>query len=506
MKLLSLRLCGHDSNISYFDGNTVRYYRSERDYQIKHHAFNNLWEWRDVIKRVWNLDYKDVDEIAIIFEPVLYNFPNAGEDIFPYTEYDLFPAHCKVYRLDHHYAHSLSSWMLNDQEADIHIVIDGCGDAETATSWSVIKDDSLIARGKLDDSDSIGRLIITLGDFLGIPRSNPSSSCKLTGLDTAGKVMSLQSYGKIDNEFLNKLQQYDFFKADEIYDFLHWIDHKNDELLARHSGLNWANTVHHHTGNILLEFFKKFVKQNDVVTYTGGVAQNIVWNSILKKHFKNLIIPPHCADDGLSLGGIEFLRRKNNLPKLKIDNFPYVQSDEVPEMVSDETIRTVVDLLANGKIVAWYQGNGEIGPRALGNRSILMDPRISNGKDRINQIKKRENFRPFGASMLAAHSTNLFEIDFDDPFMLYTYKVKDKNLRSITHIDETCRVQCVTDANPSFKKLLEKFYELTGCPVLLNTSLNVNGRPIAGRLSDATELFDSSEIDYLIFGNKIFKK
>ena len=93
MKLLSLRLCGHDSNISYFDGNTVRYYRSERDYQIKHHAFSNLWQWRDVVKRIWDLDYKDIDEIAIIFEPVLYNFPNAGEDIFPYIEYDLFPAH-----------------------------------------------------------------------------------------------------------------------------------------------------------------------------------------------------------------------------------------------------------------------------------------------------------------------------------------------------------------------------------------------------------------------------
>jgi carbamoyltransferase len=135
-----------------------------------------------------------------------------------------------------------------------------------------------------------------------------------------------------------------------------------------------------------------------------------------------------------------------------------------------------------------------------------MDPRIANGKERINQIKKRENFRPFGASMLAEHSNNLFEIDIDDPYMLYTYKVKDENLKSITHIDGTCRVQCVTNSNPSFKKLLEKFYKLTSCPVLLNTSLNVNGRPIAGNLADAIELFESSEIDCLIIGNKLYKK
>ena len=506
MKLLSLRLCGHDSNISYFDGNIVRYYRSERDYQIKHHAFTNLWEWRDVVKKIWNLDYKEIDEIAIVIEPVHYNFPNAGAEVFPYIEYDLFPAHCKVYRLDHHYAHSLSSWMLLNENADVNIVIDGCGDAGTATSWSVIKDDTLIARGNLNESDSIGRLIILLGDFLGIPRADPSSSCKLNGLDTAGKVMSLQSYGTLDKEFLNKIQQYDFFKVEEIYNFFHWVDHKTDELLARHGALDWANTTHYHTGNVLLEFFRKFAKQSDTITYTGGVAQNIVWNTILKKHFKNLIIPPHCADDGLSLGGIEFLRRKNNLPKFKINNFPYVQSDETSESVTDETISIAAQLLADGKIVAWYQGNGEIGPRALGNRSILMDPRIANGKERINQIKKRENFRPFGASMLAEHSNNLFEIDIDDPYMLYTYKVKDENLKSITHIDGTCRVQCVTNSNPSFKKLLENFYKLTSCPVLLNTSLNVNGRPIAGNLADAIELFESSEIDCLIIGNKLYKK
>lgn len=501
MKLLSLRLCGHDSNISYFDGKTVRYYRSERDYQYKHHAFNNLWEWRDVIKRIWNVDYRDLDEIAIILEPRNYNLPNFKDDIFPFIEYDLFPADCKVYRLDHHYAHSLSSWMLLENDADIHIVIDGCGDAETETPWSVIRGNELVARGNLSESDSLGRTIVSMGDFLGIKRANAPEP--IDGLDIAGKVMSLQSYGNLDENFLKKIKNFNIHSVNKLYDFSLWIDHKGDERLACHSGLDWAHTVHHRSGELLLEFFNEYVKPNETITYSGGVAQNIVWNTVLKKNFNNLIIPPHCADDGLSLGGLEFLRRKNNLPKFSLPNFPYVQSDEMPSNVTEYTISRVAKLLAEGNVVAWYQGNGEIGPRALGNRSILMDPRIQNSKDRINQIKNRENFRPFGASMLKDYAKDLFDIEFEDQFMLYTYKVKDNYLKPITHIDGTCRVQCVTDSNPEFKKLLENFYRLTGCPVLLNTSLNVNGKPIAGYIANAVELFRDSNIDFLVIGNEI---
>lgn len=504
MKLLSLRLCGHDSNISYFDGNNVKYYRSERDYQVKHHAFNNLWEWRDVVKRIWDLDYRDVDEIAIVMEPAAYNLPNATDNIFPYIEYDLFPAACKVYRLDHHYAHSLSSWMLLDQAADVHVVIDGCGDANTETPWSIIKNDRLLARGCLQDGDSLGRLMIELGDFLGIPRANNSTT--LTGLDTAGKVMSLQSYGTVDTDFLRQLKKLDISKPRNMFEFSRWVEYKKDERLACHSGLDWAATLHQACGEMLLDFFKQHVNKHDIVTYSGGVAQNIVWNTMLKSYYKNLIIPPHCADDGLSLGGLEFLRVKNSLPKFKIDKFPFVQFDETPETPTDTTINLAAAMLADGKIVAWFQGNGEIGPRALGNRSILFDPRILNGKEKINQVKRRENYRPFGASMLPDVSHNYFEIKFDDEFMLYTHKVKNNNVPAITHIDGTCRVQTVNDSNLIFKKLLTKFYELTSCPVLLNTSLNVNGRPIAGSSKDALELFETSDIDCVIIGNTIYKK
>ena len=202
-----------------------------------------------------------------------------------------------------------------------------------------------------------------------------------------------------------------------------------------------------------------------------------------------------------SLGAMEHLRIKNSLPPFKVDNFPYIQSDELTDDPNDDTIRQTAKLLAEGKIVAYYQGNGEIGPRALGNRSILMDPRIPNGKDIINKVKNREYYRPFGASILSEYAKEYFDLDFENPYMLYVGVTQKDNLQSITHVDGTCRAQTVTSGH--FRKLLEYFYELTGCPVLLNTSLNVSGKPIAGHILDAIQEFETKDIDVLVVGNKI---
>lgn len=505
MKLLSLRVCAHDSNIAYYDGNVVRYYKSEREYQEKHHGFNNLWEWRDVIKRVWDLDYNDIDEIAIIFEPVTHNLPNVPQQFFPVIDYDLFPANCPVYRLDHHYAHSLSTWMLEDRDPDVHIIIDGAGDAYSDIPWSIIKNGELIDRGSIEEANSIGRLMVDVGDFLGFYRADGHDDWA-NGLDFAGKIMSLQCYGNLDMDFVKKLQQYGMREVEHNFQFAYWVEHKKDVKLAEHTKLDWIRSVHYRIGELLVDFFKQYADKNDIIHYSGGVAQNIVWNTLLKKEFPNIIIPPHSGDEGLSLGGLEWLRRKHNLPKFNFPNFPYVQSDIVPESPDDTIIQKAAQYLADGKIVAWYQGHGEVGPRALGNRSILMDPRLSNGKDIINKVKKRENFRPFGASVLVEDKDKYFENELNDEFMLFTCNVKDKMLEAITHVDKTCRVQIVKDRNPIYRKLLLEFKKLTGCSVLLNTSLNVNKKPIAGHPDNAGELFNNSEVDVLIVGNHIFHK
>ena len=136
-----------------------------------------------------------------------------------------------------------------------------------------------------------------------------------------------------------------------------------------------------------------------------------------------------------------------------------------------------------------------------------MDPRIENGKEKINNIKNREYYRPFGATILSEYKKEYFDLDFENPYMLYVGKTKKDNLKAITHIDGTCRVQTIKkEENDIFYKLLFDFFTITGCPVLLNTSLNISGKPIAGNISDAIKLFKETNIDCLVVGNTIYEK
>jgi carbamoyltransferase len=134
-----------------------------------------------------------------------------------------------------------------------------------------------------------------------------------------------------------------------------------------------------------------------------------------------------------------------------------------------------------------------------------MYPRIENGRDIINKIKNREFYRPFGASVLSKFKKEYFDLDFENPYMLYVGTTQKNNLKSITHIDGTCRVQTISEPG-HFRTLLEKFYNITTCPVLLNTSLNNSGKPIAGYKQNAIDEFKNTDIDVLVIGNKIYQK
>jgi len=228
-----------------------------------------------------------------------------------------------------------------------------------------------------------------------------------------------------------------------------------------------------------------------------------------KEKRKNLFIPPHCNDEGLSLGVVEFLRLYFNQEKFSNDKFPYWQSDESPNSdPSIETIKKTAKFLDEGKIVGWYQGNGEIGARALGNRSILMNPTVKNGKKILNnKVKHREWFRPFGASILEDEVSNYFHWNETSPYMLYVMNILDKNsFLPITHVDGTCRVQTVSSDLCNYYSLIEEFKTLSGIPMVLNTSLNNGGKPISGSINDAINLFSSTEIDVLVVGDEIYKK
>tara|TARA_R110002020_G_scaffold350674_2_gene564044 strand:+ start:523 stop:1992 length:1470 start_codon:yes stop_codon:yes gene_type:complete len=487
-RLLGLRLCEHDSNISYFDGYKVHYLKSERLYNIKYHAYDNLWEWKKDIKKIFDVDEKDIDEIAIIIDPWRNKLPMDNEEFYPAVKYEYIPTKNKVWRINHHLAHALSCWPLYKKRPDYEIIVDGFGDMNNA--WTVIKKNKILERGYTNKNGSLGLSMSQAARWLKIK----------DGYGSAGKLMGLQSYGRILKDFRSSLN-YNMYSIDKLFNL------NND--IANKQPLDWIRTVHDKVSDILISFFEEVTDGNydAEISYSGGVAQNVIWNTALKNKFKNLIIPPHCNDEGLSLGALEYLRIKNNLPKFKLTNFPYIQSDKKPEQIaSTKTIIETAEHLKNNKIVAWYQNNGEIGPRALGNRSLLLNPLIKNGKDVINRIKKREAYRPFGASVLKEYVKEYFDTEIDNPHMLYVGKTTKKNLKCITHVDGTCRFQSVDKNNQTYYSLIKEFYKKTKCPLLLNTSFNINNKPIVSNLNDAKEFFKNSDIDVLVIGNKIYRK
>ena len=498
MKFIGLRLCEHDSNISYSDSRIVKYYKSERDYQIKHHGFEDLSQWKKIIDN-WKINPSEIDAIGIVLDCFRHPYLKCDESkIYEIIDVPLFKImgfDCPVFRVDHHYAHFLSSWPLGI-DPTIGFVFDGFGD--DFITHSIFKSNERILACNKEFSPSFGGILSEVGGYLNISGSD---------YDLAGKVMALKGYGNISPEGIERekvrLSRFNL----NFLDFL-W----NTECISRlekQDQYNHIQICHEITENIYVEHFKKYSNKDDVVFYSGGVAQNTIINSKIKSHIPNLHIAPHCNDEGLSLGIIEFLRKYFQQEEFDRTGYPFWQSDEAPNsIISEKAISKTAELLAEGKIVGWYQGNGEVGSRALGNRSILMNPLIKNGKDILNKrVKHREWFRPFGASILEEETQNYFDWKGYSPYMLYVMDILDKqSFPAITHVDGTCRIQTVSSKLSPYYNLIEKFKNITGVPMLLNTSLNNGGKPICGRIDDALELFITTDLDALVVGNKIYEK
>lgn len=504
MKLLSVGLVNHDTNFSFYDSGKVKYHKLERSFGSKRFVLFPITNWKDHVKSIFGIDPSEVDDIIFQFDPTtmipqgLRSLIRGDDKSLCTSLHPLISKYLGInggHIMNHHYSHALSSWMIQDRKDDVSVVIDGLGDGRP---WSVFRDDRLIAYGDISKG-SLGWEMRDAGKALGISFVHQN--------DIAGKLMGLQAYGKLNYGFLEILSQDNMEAATSIFDFSRWIKYVGNDLLATHTRLDWIRTVHECVGDKIVEFFRKYVHSDEVVSYSGGVAQNVIWNTKIKNAFPKLIIPPHASDEGTSLGGLGWLFQRHNIPKPETTPFPFMQTDQAPlTKVSEKTIITTSKLLAEGNIVGWYQGNGEVGPRALGARSILMDPRLVDGKRKINEVKRRETYRPFGASVLQDH----FEGYFDgpaDPFMLYTAKIKKQGfLDAITHLDGSCRVQLVNPAVGPLYGLLRAFYEETGCPILLNTSLNLAGRPIAGYPQEALTLLNTTNMDFMVIGDKIYRK
>ncbi len=263
----------------------------------------------------------------------------------------------------------------------------------------------------------------------------------------------------------------------------------------------------------------------------GGVALNCVANGRIAREagFENVWIQPAAGDDGIAIGcalyGHLALRQR---PRTFVMNHAYLGVDYTDEDVRDVTDRAIFRLetrrtrcddicretarvLAQGNVVGWFQGRSEFGPRALGNRSILADPRKAEMKDILNKrVKHRQPFRPFAPIVLAERASEIFEGDEDSPFMLIAKRVRPEwqgKIPAVVHVDGTARVQTVCrETNPHLYDLLKAFEAITGVPVLINTSFNVKGEPMVETPHDAAACFLATGLDYLVLHDMLISK
>jgi carbamoyltransferase len=488
----------HDCSICvYIDGH-IKYAKYEREVGIKHARSPEQWFYKKLFQ--WGVDF---DKINFIIETDggYYNgsiksnkLPHGGVNF--YTKHKKYHT-TKHYVIDHHLAHAWSnSQFTKNSQA---MIIDGLGSGDHTC---MIYSDGKIQR---TNSYSPGTTLNALGRLIGLSFDE--------SIDNAGKVMGLVPYGKPNLSVFDSLKTVVPKSLPTILSKIKLSNIFNKETIDSNPNL-WDETltnvatINELCYKVVLDYAKQLDKSKPII-YSGGCALNVDWNRRLFDDGYNLIIEPHVYDGGISVGCMRFgISLLDEEITSEIKNFPYIQDDIPPEEIpTEETITKIAEYLSEGKIVGWYQGNGEIGPRALGNRSILMDPTIADGKDILNnKVKHREWFRPFGASVKRDKAAEYFDLE-ENPYMLFTSKVLDDRLKSVTHVDGTCRHQTVTpEQNALFYSLLDKFQQITGIPVLLNTSLNLGGKPIAGNPADAIELFNTTEMDVLCIGNTIYIK
>ncbi|MAG12651.1 hypothetical protein CL630_02445 [bacterium] len=273
----------------------------------------------------------------------------------------------------------------------------------------------------------------------------------------------------------------------------------------------------------------KEVTRCENLSVAGGVGLNIDANRnfIEKVGFKRIWIQPGSSDSGIPLGCALYGAHEI----LKLPRFWEMKRASLGRTYSEEDIKTAINkfkdkilfeksphvtkdtarYMADGKIIGWFHGGSEYGPRALGNRSIICDASRKDMKDILNiKVKHREPWRPFATSILAEHQSEWFEFDQLSPFMLLASLVKEEKksrIPSIVHVDGTCRIQAVTrESNAKYYDLINEFKKITGLPLILNTSFNLGGDPIVETPEDALETFLKTEIDYLILEDYVIEK
>jgi len=459
MLILGINETSHDASISMIkDGEILFAAHAERYSKQKNDWYNN----REIILDA--LNYGTPTNIAYYEKPYLKKsrllLKGGAGDWKPN-----FPMDLPVKYFKHHYSHACAGYYTSKFTDAVIVVLDSIGEYNTSTVW--------VGEGELITLKYKQNYPVSFGLFY-------SAFTKLIGLMPNQEeyiMMGMAAYGdperyavKVSDYFLRyDMQKYNFHKG--ITDW--------NEIITEQDRFDIAAAVQYIYELRLMEFMNmaKSLTGKSNLVFMGGCALNSSANTKLWDIFKDIWIMPNPGDAGSSLGAAAALYGKHIEWKT-----PYLGHDIGGKYPTDKILKTI---LKDG-IAVVAVGRAEYGPRALGNRSILADPRDPNIKDKVNNIKQRELFRPFAPVVLEEFASEWFDMNFTSPYMQYTVNcLQPDKIPAVVHADGTSRVQTVNkDQHPGLHMLLRKWYWDTGCPVLLNTSLNIKGQPLLNDISD----------------------
>ena len=480
----------------------------------------------------------------------LYSVPDHLMKMFPSEqrnveyikqELGLMGKTCTVYYITHHRAHAANAFFQSPFEKSIVLTADAQGEFES-TTWGIGEGHQYRHEGEILYPHSIGALYSTFTEYLGF-RANSDE----------WKVMALGAYSHWDNPYYKLFRERVFSAiADGKYElnlsyfngYLHEQPNlfsqkvvedfgpsrkRADELTERHYEI--AAALQKVTEDVLTEMLCSLYEKYKIpnISVSGGCFMNSVFNGKILKNtpFKSCYISSCPDDSGNSIGAALYLNHQilgeKNRFELKHNYLgPEFSNAEIESTLNkfgisferiDDIEAYTAQRLVEGNLIGWFQGRMEFGQRALGNRSILADPRRADFKDKVNHaIKYREGFRPFAPAILEECVEEYFDIEPGDsvPFMEKVYHIREEQrgkLGAVCHADGTGRLQTVSKlTNPRFHALIKHFRRATDVPVLLNTSFNLNGEPVVCTPEDAIRTFNSCGLDLLVLGNFVVRK
>jgi len=468
----------------------------------------------------------------------------------------------KILFSEHHLSHAASAFYPSPFEEAVVLTADGVGEWAT-TTVAVCRDNKIDIKKELHFPHSLGLLYSAFTYYTGFKVN--SGEYKLMGLAPYGnpiyenkikQLFDLKEDGtfRLDQKYFNYATGLTMtnIRFDNLFGKKP-RDPQNEEITQFHMDI--AASIQKVTEEIMIKLTKSIRDEYGIknLCLAGGVALNCVANGkILKeKIFDNIWIQPAAGDAGGALGAALALyyNEQNNIRHINLDDdmqgsylgceFSQEEIEKTLNLVGakftklsyDDLINNTSKYLANGSVIGWFQGRMEFGPRALGNRSILGDPRSELMQKNLNlKIKYRESFRPFAPSIIKENISDWFEMEGNSPYMLFVTSINSKKkiemtkdqknlfgieklnvkrseIPAVTHVDYSARVQTVDKTtNKIFYDLISKFSEKTGCPILVNTSFNIRGEPIVCTPMDAFNCFMATELDYLILGQCILDK